>query len=54
MNSSGAVIVTVLQPVPFPKCASSNYKAIQTPHTHIYDWGATSAAAGGTSQAMGI
>ena len=34
VNSSGAIIVAVLRPVPFPKCASSNYKVTQTLHTH--------------------
>ena len=34
VSSSGAIIVAVLQPVPFPKCASSNYKATQNPHTN--------------------
>ena len=38
MCSSGAVIVAVLRLVPFPKCASSNYEATQTPHTHKNLW----------------
>ena len=33
VSSSGAIIVTVLWPVPFPKCASSTYKGTQTSHT---------------------
>ena len=36
MSSSGDIIVTVLRSAPFPKSASSNYKATQTPHTNIY------------------
>ena len=35
VSSSGAGIVTVLWPVPFPKCASSNYTATQTTNTYI-------------------
>ena len=35
MSSSGALIVAVLQPMPFPKCASNSYKATQTPHTYM-------------------
>ena len=34
MSSSGTINVAVLRPVPFPKCASSNYKATWTPHAH--------------------
>ena len=36
VSSSGAVIVVVLQPVSFPKCASSNYKVAQTHHTYFH------------------
>ena len=35
-SSSGAIIVTVLWPVSFAKCAPSNYKVTQTPHTDIF------------------
>ena len=35
MSSSGIIIVAVLQPVPLPKCASSNSKARQTSHIYI-------------------
>ena len=34
MSSSGDIIVVILRPVPFPECASSNYKVTQTPHAH--------------------
>ena len=34
VSSSGAIIVAIVWPGLFPKCASSNYKAIQTPHTY--------------------
>ena len=34
MSGSVAAIVTVLRPVPFPKCASSNYTMVRTNHTH--------------------
>ena len=33
VSSTGAVVVTVLWPVPFPQCAPSNCKVTQTPHT---------------------
>ena len=36
VSSSGAIIVTVLRYVPFPKCASNNYNATQTPHRYIH------------------
>ena len=37
VSSSGASIVPVVRPVPFPKCASSKYTATQTTHTlHTY------------------
>ena len=35
VSSSGAVIVTVLRPVLFPKYVSSNYTATQTLHTYF-------------------
>ena len=36
VNSSGAAIVSVLQPVPFPKGASSNYTTTQATHTYMW------------------
>ena len=47
-TTSGAIIVAVLWPVPFPKCASSNYKADTSTMTwystqsHIHDTELTS------------
>ena len=35
VSGSGAVIVAVLRPVPFPKCASRNYTETQTTYTHL-------------------
>ena len=35
LNSSGAIIVTILSHVPFSKCASSNYKATRIPRTYM-------------------
>ena len=35
VSSSGAANVTVLRPVPFPKCTSSNYTMTQTIHAYI-------------------
>ena len=45
VNTGGVIIVAVLRTLPFPKCASSNYKATQTPHTHRLhsNWGIFSA-----------
>ena len=34
MSASGAAIVAVLRPVPFPKCASSNCTVVQTTYAH--------------------
>ena len=36
MSTSGAAIVIVLQPVPFPKCVSCNYTVVQTTHAHAH------------------